>query len=257
MSGEGLDSYPWGALLVGLALIWGGGWLIRWAWRHLRARRTFQDVATAKVRSAAVGPVELRGRIVADPRDDPVVSHLTGKPCAAIEARLDRVLPPRRLGDREEQVRLEPIWRCDVVSFGLDDGTGTMRVIPKGNPLPMEQEEKWSGSFGRGGLPSLKAHLKRRGVVVDPKWPLRYSERRIDEGTEVQVIGTAIRDEHATTVEGNAALIVVPEGRVQFMVLPLQQATGLVTRGGLAVLLAAGLLGVATIGIGILFVLAN
>lgn len=191
----GLALFGWG-VLAGMALSEGtaGGFLRRYGFdngllpallavillaaglRSLRLKRLIENTPTSRIRSLAMGLVELHGRTR---RAYALVAPMTQTPCVWYRVRRYR----RRRNPRNNQSvwQLTGVQDSGHVPFLLDDGTGLVRVEPGGAQVRAGRREE--GFPGQGNI-----LLERTAAVdVDEKWV----EERIDEGTRLYVLGSA------------------------------------------------------------------
>jgi hypothetical protein len=120
---------PWILALFG-ALVGAAGLGMGWqAFRRAGLRRKVADTPTSRVRSAAMGPVELKG--LALPGEPPALAPFTGRACAwwRVTVEEERVRQTRN-GSRREWVQLHVAASSQV--FLLDDGGARMAVDPVG-----------------------------------------------------------------------------------------------------------------------------
>jgi E3 ubiquitin ligase len=172
-----------------------GPWLYWRGFRTLRTRRLIANTPTARIRSMAMGLVEING--VVEPRST-VSAPFSGKPCAYWEVDIS--------------VRARRGW--SVVHrnhsgnpFYLRDETGVALVYPRGSDCRIRygSEEQCQGLM----LPPcyaeyMNAHasaigqLSRLGI-------LRFRERLLEAEQRVYVLGTAMpRSQAYVVAEGDA-----------------------------------------------------
>ena len=112
-------------VLCGLGFCF-GIWLFFSAFRRLSLRRAVEDTPRAKVRSAAVGRCELRGRVRALPA--PLIGPFSGLPCVWFRWKVE---------EEHQNSKGGSSWttlgegRSDQ-AFLLEDETGSLRVDPEG-----------------------------------------------------------------------------------------------------------------------------
>ncbi len=151
------------------------------AWRRLRL---IEDTPTAKVRSMALGRVELQGR--AEAREE-LEAPLTGLACVFFRYEIEE---ERRRG---RQRRWSTVARGDSASQGfyLADGTGRVLVDPSGAELRVDCD--WSAidpPLGSRILQVLARHGIPSGGRLFPK-RLRFREWRLAAGDPLYVLGVA------------------------------------------------------------------
>jgi hypothetical protein len=150
-------------------------------WRRLRL---IEDTPTAKVRSMALGRVELAGR--AEARAE-LEAPLTGLPCAWFRYEIEE---ERGSGRRR---RWATVARGDSNEHGfyLADETGRVLVDPRGAQLVLDCD--WSET-NPGVRPPLARTLARHGLASEG-WLFsrrrRFREWRIVAGDPLYVLGVA------------------------------------------------------------------
>ncbi len=159
----------------------GGPWLYWRGFRTLRTRRLIADTPTARIRSMAMGLVEINGDV--EPRST-VRAPFSGRPCAYWE--VDVAIQGRRE------------WRIvhrnqSGNPFYLRDATGVALVYPHGARCGIRfgTEERCHGL----ALPPcyaeyLDEHASVMGRVARIGH-LRFRERVLEAGQSVYVLGTA------------------------------------------------------------------
>jgi hypothetical protein len=187
-----LDGLFWGGALTVC-----GPLMFTHGFRLWRRRRLIQDTPTAKVRSMAIGLVELNGTVRGR---SAVAAPFSGHDC--VYWQVDISVPARR-------GRWRVIHRnASGQPFFLDDGTGAALVYPKGAEcnLRHQVEEVAQGL----ALPPcysdyLKEHAGAVGVFARVS-PLRFRERVLEEGQVVYVLGTATPRAHEVVISEGEAL---------------------------------------------------
>jgi hypothetical protein len=129
---------------AGLAMGWQG-------LRRSALRRKVADTPTSRVRSAAMGPVELKGLAV--PATPPALAPFSGRPCAWWRVTVEEErLRQARGGTRREWVQIHA--EASTQPFELDDATARVAVDPAGAevraPRMLEYISGGAGIFGLG-----------------------------------------------------------------------------------------------------------
>jgi hypothetical protein len=178
-----------------LAALGFGTWSFARGFRSLRLQRTLQNTPTARARSLAMGLVELQGRVLCRSR---VTAPFTGRSCAWWEVELQTVQRSRRGPSSWSTVHREQSGH----PFYLEDDSGRVLVYPQGADLRaghVVQEE--TGGFG---VPEPYAgFMESRGLQLRHLWtlgPMRFSERTLEEGAAVFVLGRACPRPQAVAV---------------------------------------------------------
>jgi|GEM_PF-464606 len=167
------------ALLAG-AFFWGGFYFIR-------LKRRVENTPTSKVRSMAMGMVEVHGRAS---RLYALVSPMTQSPCIFYRLRKYR-------RDRNDRWKLVRQMDSRHVPFQVDDGSGRVTVDPTG--ASVRAKTRRTGYPGESSL----AFTAFRHEYEDEKWV----EDLIYEGTSLYVLGFAspLKEERPTLRERAAA----------------------------------------------------
>jgi hypothetical protein len=185
------------ATLWASAALASGPWLYWRGFRTLRLRRLIANTPTARIRSMAMGLVEINGRI--EPRSVQT-APFSGKPCAYWE--VDIAVRHRR--------GWSTVHRNQSGNpFFLSDETGVALVYPHGAECRIRfgSEEHCAGltlpacyAEYMDAHPSAIGGLSRLGT-------LRFRERMLEEGQRVYVLGTATPRASAHVVAEEAELL--------------------------------------------------
>ncbi len=157
---HGFGSGALSFLLSGL-MLWGG-------FHFVRLKRQIENTPTSKVRSVAMGMVEVKGRAI---RQYALISPMSHVPCVYY-----RLTKMRR--ERENQWQVTSVISSDNVPFLIEDETGRVEVDPAGCRVSAGSKSE--------GLPG-QVGLTRLGDDADEKW----IEEVIVEGTLLYVLGFA------------------------------------------------------------------
>ena len=148
-------------LLLAMLLFW-------YAFYFLRMKRQIENTPTSKVRSIAMGMVEVKGEAV---RKYALISPMSNTPCVFY-----RLTKYRR--ERNNQWRISSISSSDNVPFMLEDETGRVEINPLG--CRVSAGSKQEGTPGQVGL-------MRSASGSDDKWV----EELVIDGTLLYVLGYA------------------------------------------------------------------
>ena len=177
-----------GAAMVALGLV-----PFYFAFRAFRMKRRVEDTPTSKVRSMAMGLVELKGRVV--PREA-LFSPYARKRCVYYDYRLER-LEIRRVYNAASRrwVRMKE-WvlvrtETDSRRFILEDETGSVLVDPKDASVPD------ASVYEEGFAP-------RR----------RHTEHIVEAGAEVYLMGTASQNPEAPPGGEGASSLMIRKGDI-------------------------------------------
>ncbi|MGA7565965.1 MAG: GIDE domain-containing protein [Terriglobales bacterium] len=163
-----------------------GGLYLFFAGFYLLARkRLLLTIPTAKVRSAALGVVEVNGS-AAGPYTMP--APITGKPCFLYQATAWQRLEPEK--QEWKKVTDETLH----LPFFVDDSTGQLLVEPLGADFDLQCDfcQEYDASSFLSNMndvpPRVSAFLSRHGIV--PAGRVRIEERLIKPEDAVFVVGT-------------------------------------------------------------------
>ena len=176
------------AILSSLAIA-GGLYFFVSGFRLLARKRLLLTTPTSKIRSAAMGLVEVNG-MAAGPYTMP--APITGKPCFLYHTTVWQ----QREGKNVEWDKIAD--ETLHLPFFIDDSTGQLLVEPLGADLDLHRDfrEEYAASFfssnfsmGEDGVPPrVSVFLSRHGIV--PARRLRIEERSIKPEDALFIAGT-------------------------------------------------------------------
>jgi len=181
---------------IGIALCLGGPWAFFQGFRALRIRQLIRNTPTARVRSMAIGLVEVNG--VAVPRSR-VAAPFSGRPCVWWGVEIQTLASKSRSGTRS--------WNTVHKAssghpFYLKDETGVALVYPEGADCKVgfDVAEETHGF----GVPQMYMDfMESRNLHMRHVWAvgsMRFRERRIEEGYGLYVLGRAFPKAVSRTV---------------------------------------------------------
>jgi len=163
--------------------------------RSLKLQRVLEDTPTAKVRSLAMGLVELQGAVRGRSRTN---APFSGRDCVWWEVVVQTVRQSNKGGKQWSTVHREVSGN----PFYIDDGTGTALVYPQ--DAQVSAGHVISEETGGLGVPEPYAsymsdrHLGLRQLYAIG--PMRFQERVLEEGRTVFVLGRANPKPHAVDI---------------------------------------------------------
>jgi len=172
--------------LGSVAAVGAGVFAFTHGFRALRLQRLIQDTPTARVRSMAMGIVELEGALR---RRSRAVAPFTDRDCVWWEVELQTLRQSNKGTRHWQTVHREQSGH----PFYLEDGTGTALVYPQGAQVSagdVVTEE----THGFGVPEPYAGYMERRQLGMRHLWsvgPMRFRERRLEEGRAVYVLGRA------------------------------------------------------------------
>lgn len=152
-----------GALPFAIAML-----MFWYAFYFLRMKRQMENTPTSKVRSVAMGMVEVKGQAI---RSYALISPMSNTPCVFY-----RLTKYRK--DRNNQWRVSSVSSSDNVPFLLEDETGRVEIDPAGCRVSAGSKQE--------GIPG-QVGLMRLGDDSNDKWV----EEIIVDGTLLYVLGYA------------------------------------------------------------------
>lgn len=178
-------------LIAGPVLLWRG-------FKHMRTCRLIENTPTARVRSMAMGLVELNGKVEAR---STMTAPFSGRACAHWQVEI-AVRGKKRGG-------WSVVHRNQSGNpFYIEDDTGVALVYPQGSDCRVRfgTDEECSGF----NLPEVYAdYLREYPAAIGPlhrlAW-LRFRERTLEDGMQVYVLGTAMPRSRAIVVSEGEAL---------------------------------------------------
>jgi hypothetical protein len=176
-----MDSlFSTGATLAGPVALWTG-------LRAMRVRQLIQETPTSKIRSMAMGLVEINGKV--SPRSR-LNGPFSGRECAYWEIEIQ----VQSRDNRNNVRRWNTVHRDHSGNpFYIDDGTGLALVYPEGARVttPFGVEESTNGF----GVPEMyMQYMEQRNLHMRALWAMgsmRFRERVLDDGLIVYVLGRA------------------------------------------------------------------
>ncbi len=151
--------------------------------RDLRMRRLIRNTPTARIRSLAMGLVEINGAVL---ERSLVRAPFSGRECAYWEVDISTCV-----GRRGHQI----VHRKNSGNpFYVDDGTGVVMVYPGGSVCKTQagSEEACNGLF----MPDIYTrYMAEHGLWQRYLWRIgavRFRERTLEEGQRVYILGTAV-----------------------------------------------------------------
>jgi hypothetical protein len=163
--------------------------------RALRVQRLITDTPTTKVRSIAMGLVEVEGTVRARSQ---VVAPFTSRSCAWWEVELQTLSESNKGLNRWSTVYKEQSGN----PFYLADSTGTALVYPQGADMRVG-DVVMEETHGLGVPEPYASFMAGRQLGMRHIWSMgamRFRERVVDEGCAVFVLGRANPKPHAVDV---------------------------------------------------------
>jgi hypothetical protein len=163
--------------------------------RSLRVQRLLEDTPTAKLRSVAIGLVEVEGTVRARSR---VTAPFTNRSCAWWEVELQTLRQSNKGLKQWSTVYREQSGH----PFYLEDSTGTALVYPQGADTRVG-DVVTEETHGLGVPEPYASFMAGRELGMRHVWSMgamRFRERVVDEGCAVFVLGRANSKPHSIAV---------------------------------------------------------
>jgi len=163
----------------------GGIGLFVYGFRLLQRRRLILDTPFSKIRSAAMGMVEISG-LAAGPYT--MIAPITARPCFHYRS---LVWEWKQHGKNKEWVKVA--GECMHVPFFVDDNTGRVLVDPRGADLDLHRDfqQEFCDSFFTTREPApdnVRSFLARHGIVTNNK--IKVEEFCIKPKNSLFILGT-------------------------------------------------------------------
>jgi hypothetical protein len=175
--------------ILSSAAVVGGLYFFFTGFRLLARKRLLLTTPTSKIRSAALGLVEVSG-VASGPHTMP--APITGKPCFLYHTTAWQ----QRQGKKDEWGKVAD--ETMHLPFFIDDSTGQLLIEPLAADLDLHRDfrEEYTSSFFSSNLdqvpPRVSVFLSRHGVV--PSRHLRIEERSIKPDDPLFVAGTLMEN---------------------------------------------------------------
>ena len=170
-------------LVIGIPLF-----IIGFIW--LKQKRLIENIPTYKIRSLAMGLVEVYGKVVSW-QGTMLKSPMTNRDCVYYKYTIEEY---RKSGKHSHWVTIKK----DVGSlhFNLQDETGKVLVNPKGAKIDIPRDFEFKSGFGKDPPISVKQFLKINnlrfeGSLFGFNKTMRFRESFIEPSDKLYIMGTA------------------------------------------------------------------
>lgn len=183
------------AILILAIVSVAGIWLFFDGFRKWRRKRLIENIPTSKIRSMAMGLVELQGK--ATQWLYTLKGPLSGRDCVFYKFLVERY---ERRGKNSSWVKVADGGSNDNL-FHLDDGTGKVLINPRRAEINLDQPDFFfeSGLFG-GDIPSNLVNFLEQNSIRYQTWfgkqRMRFREWDICPNDQVYVLGSVARNEN-------------------------------------------------------------
>jgi len=180
--------------------------------KEFKLKNTIQDLPTSKVRSLAVGFVELFGKIVPTMKKELLKSLFSEKNCVYYDCKIERYQSSKNGGHWitifHEIKRLE---------FFLKDNTGSVLVNPNFAQLKLSPSFKLTTGFGKKLNDNLLRVMSEKKIH---KWgQKRFTEYILTPDNEVYILGTTMINPDVNNALKNEDNLIIQKGNFNRMFL--------------------------------------
>lgn len=201
-----------GGLLFGLYLFFKG-----FIW--LRHKKLIEALPTSKIRSIAMGLVEIFGEAIPS-KGNTLNSPFSNKQCVYYKYTIEEY---RKSGKSSKWVTVKS--GEDKRHFFVKDDTGTVLIDPKGADISIPIDFEFNSSFGKDPNDNIKEFLKKNNMNFEGFFgmnkTMRYREYFIAPKDRLYVIGTASDNpyvEEASVAKGHEDIMIGKVGKEFFYV---------------------------------------
>lgn len=190
-----------GGLVAGIVLFVKG---IQW----YGEKRMINDIPTSKIRSLAMGLVEINGKVAADAKRM-LSSPFSGKDCVYYKYMVEEyrssnkpaMIPTVVIGENPNAIPsagggwVTVATQEERANFYLGDATGKVLVDPKGAKIDVPADYEFSSGFGSDPPQKVLDFLSSKGIAhegfLGMNKQMRFREYVISPGDGLYVMGTA------------------------------------------------------------------
>lgn len=167
--------------------------------RIFAQKKLIQDIPMSKIRSLAMGLVEIYGDVI--PLNNKILkSPFTKKDCVYYRYEIEEY----RSGKNSRWVTINS--GMDFIPFLLKDDTGSVLVDPKGAQVEIPSDFIVESGIGKEPPYNIKEFLEANKIPYMPlfslKRKLRYTEYYIAPNDKLYIIGTAGDNPHVEETKG-------------------------------------------------------
>ena len=182
MSDRGIIFYAIFGLGAGIYFFFKG---FKW----LKQKKTIENIPTSKIRSIAMGLVEIFGEIIPDKKET-ILSPFSNKKCVYYKYTIEEY---RRTGKHSHWVTVKKDERS--VPFYLKDETGKVLVDPTDAKIDIPKDFEYNSGIGRNPPSVVKSFLSINKLNFESflgfNKTMRYREYFIEPGEKIYVMGSA------------------------------------------------------------------
>jgi hypothetical protein len=164
--------------------------LFVWAILSFRKKRLIENIPTSKIRSIAMGLVEIFGEVVPS-KDNILKSPFSENDCVYYKYKIEEL---RSSGKSTHWVTIKKGW--NYVYFYLKDDTGMVLVDPIDAKIDLPADNVFKSGLGKDPPYTVKHFLQKEHVAFEGSLfginkSMRYTEHFIAPKDKLYIMGTA------------------------------------------------------------------
>jgi hypothetical protein len=179
-------------LVPALAFLGLGVFFVYKALANRKRANLITHTPVAKVAELGPGPAKVQGRVVAF--SEPLPAPLSGKLCVYFHFKVQEKRTTSHGPHGASSHWKTVINDVQNISFGLDDGTGIAGLDLNKAEVVLSPGTQLKSGFWKDAPPELERVLKDQYGRSSKGWifnkTMRYTEKRIEEGDHLLVLGT-------------------------------------------------------------------
>lgn len=177
----------------------------------LKQKRLIENIPTSKIRSLAMGLVEVYGEAIS--KKEPLISPLSNSKCVYYRLTVEEY---RSSGKSSRWVTIDREEKRE--QFYVKDETGKVLIDPKKAEIDIPIHYKCESGFRNDPSKAVQTYLKSKNISFESFFgmnkKMRYTEYYIDEKEKIYVMGTAgINEDIKASSKGYEKVIIRKEGR--------------------------------------------
>lgn len=184
--------------------------LFVWAIISFKNKRLIENIPTSKIRSIAMGLVEIYGEVVPE-IDNILKSPLSQNDCVYYKYKIDKL---QTTGKSTHWRTIKKGW--NYIYFYLKDDTGMVLIDPLDAKINITVDNVFKSSLGKDPPDKVKQFLQKENVDFEGKIlginkTMRYTEHFIAPKDKLYIMGTATDNpfvKDASTVKGVEDIII-------------------------------------------------
>ena len=175
---------------IGIPLFFWGLILFVWGLISFRKKRLIENIPTSKIRSIAMGLVEIYGEVVPE-RGNILKSPFSQNDCVYYKYKIEEL---RSTGKSTYWATIKKDW--DYHTFYLKDDTGMVLVDPLDAKIDIPVDNVFKSSMGKDPPEEVKQFLQKsnirfEGPIFKINKTMRFTEHFIAPKDKLYIMGTA------------------------------------------------------------------